>query len=168
MLIVSTDVPCAVFDRVQVRITRGSDALPTFDQVFLRADCPATGVSPPPVIPLSQGPGAEHEWRLGIIDGRRTDDRVRVDLIARDMSGQVFSTAAETEFVDDKVYALPVSLAQVCADARTLACPSGQVCRARPDNGALSCGSVYRAPGTFGSFSEPMAAHITVDPDERP
>jgi hypothetical protein len=158
MLVISTDVDCTIFDRVQVRISRGAETIPTFDQTFLRSDCNAVGISPPPSVPLSE----LTEFRLGIVDSRRTDDHVRVEVTARTSEGQVFSTAAETEFVDGKVYALPMRLALACVNS-AMACPAEYVCRERPGTTEAACGSVYRAPGTLGTFPATQAAHITVD-----
>jgi hypothetical protein len=162
MLVLSTDASCTVFDRVQIRISRGAGTVPTFDQTFLRSDCNAVGISPPPAVPLSE----TTEFRLGIVDGRRTDDHVRVEVTARNAEGSVFTTAAETEFVDDKVFALPVRLALACVTA--LACPLEQVCRTQPGIEEAVCGSVYRAPGTLGTFPATQAAHVTVDDDQTP
>lgn len=159
MLVLSTDTDCNTFDRVQIRISRGSETVPTFDQTFLRSDCNAVGIDPPPPVPLSE----TTEFRLGIMDSRRTDDRVRVEVTARTSEGMVFTTAAETEFVDDKVYAVPVRLSLACANAVTLACPPEHVCRPRPGSDEAACGSVFRAPGTLGTFPAAQAAHITVD-----
>lgn len=158
MLVLSTDASCTIFDRVQIRISRGTEDVPTFDQTFLRSDCNAVGISPPPPVPLSEST----EFRLGIVDSRRADARVRVEVTARTAEGSVFTTAAETEFVDDKVYAMPVRLALACAGS-ALACPSGYVCRPRPGRDEAACGSVYRAPGTLGVFPATQAAHVTVD-----
>lgn len=157
MLVLSTDADCTIFDRVQIRVSRGAETVPTFDQTFLRSDCNAVGISPPPAVPLSEST----EFRLGIVDSRRTDDHVRVEVTARTAEGLVFTTAAETEFVDDKVYAVPVRLALACASSG-LACPAEYVCRPRPNSDEAACGSVYRAPGTLGTFPATQAAHVTV------
>lgn len=158
MLVLSTDASCTIFDRVQIRISRGAETVPTFDQTFLRSDCNAVGIAPPPPIPLSE----MTEFRLGIVDSRRTDDHVRIEVTARTSEGLVFSTAAETSFVDGKVYAVPVALSLACAGA-SLACPAEYVCRPRPGTGEAACGSIYREPGTLGTFPAAQAAHITVD-----
>lgn len=167
MLVLSTDAACDTFDRVQVRVSRGAETVPTFDQTFLRADCNAVGIAPPPPSPLRQtAPGESPslgEFRLGIVDSRRSDDYVRIEVTARNSEGLVFATAAETEFVDDKVYAVPVRLSQACADARALACPAEHVCRPRPGSDEAACGSVFRAPGTLGTFPAAQAAHLTLD-----
>ena len=159
MLVLSTDADCTIFDRVQIRISRGTETVPTFDQTVLRSDCNAVGISPPPAVPLSE----LTEFRLGIVDSRRTNDRVRVEVTARTSEGQVFTTAAETEFVDGKVYAMPVRLALACVNAAALACPAEYVCRPRPGTEEAVCGSVYRAPGTLGTFPAAQAAHVTVE-----
>ena len=158
MLVLSTDVECTIFDRVQIKISRGAETIPTFDQTFLRSDCNAVGIAPPPPVPLSE----LTEFRLGIVDGRRTDDHVRIEVTARTSEGQVFTTAAETEFVDGKIYAVPIRLALVCVNS-PIACPSEYVCRPRPGTDEASCGSVFRAPGTLGTFPATQAAHMTVD-----
>lgn len=175
MLVLSTDADCTIFDRVQIRVSRGADTVPTFDQTFLRADCNAVGLSPPPPIPLHLPASDElttaGEFRLGIVDSRHSDDHVRFEITARTSEGQVFTTSAETEFVDDKVYAVPIQLALGCANS-ALACPPQQVCRAlyNPppadhrgplDLSQTACGSVYRAPGTVGTFNTTQAAHVT-------
>ncbi len=159
MLVLTTDADCTIFDRVQIRISRGAETVPTFDQTFLRSDCNAVGISPPPAVPLSE----MTEFRLGIVDSRRTDDHVRIEVTARTSEGQVFTTAAETSFVDGKVYAVPIPLSLVCANAGSLACPAQYVCRPRPGSGEAACGSVYRDPGTLGTFPMAQAAHVTVD-----
>ena len=156
MLSVTTDIAdCTIFDRVEVRVSRGTEPSSTFDQTFMRADCPVVGVSPPSTVPLaapSTSAPTGGEFRLGIVDDRRTDDRVRIEVSARTATGVVFTTAAETDFVDGKVYAVPVQLALSCYQASALACPSAFVCRPRPDTGVAACGSVYRLPGTLGTF----------------
>jgi hypothetical protein len=157
MLVLSTDASCTIFDRVNIRVTRGAETIPTFDQTFLRSDCNAVGISPPPAVPLSE----MTEFRLGIVDGRRSDDRVRVDVTARTAESLVFTTSASTEFVDGRVYAVPVRLALACAGAP--ACPADFTCRPRQGSDEAACGSVYREPGTFGTFTSMQAAHITVD-----
>jgi hypothetical protein len=159
MLVLSTDASCSIFDRVQIRISRGAETIPTFDQTFLRSDCNAVGIAPPPAVPLSE----LTEFRLGIVDGRRSDARVRVDITARTAESFVFTTAASTEFVDGSVYAVPVRLALACATP--LSCPSEFTCRPRQGSDEAACGSVYRAPGTFGTFPATQAAHLTVDGD---
>ncbi len=156
MLSITTDiVDCTIFDRVEVRISRGTEAGATYDQTFLRADCPVVGLSPPPAVPLA-APSATAptggEFKLGIVDDRRTDDRVRIELTARTAGSVVFTTSAETDFVDGKVYAVPVQLSLACFMSSALACQTGFVCRPRPDTGAAACGSVYREPGTLGTF----------------
>lgn len=165
MLVLSTDAPCSTFDRVQIRVTRGTDPIPTFDQVFLRADCPAVGISPPPTIPLRltmpSEPATLGEFRLGIVDSRRSDDHVRIELTARTSEGQAFQTAAETSFVDGTTYAVPVRLALVCAQAVSMPCPSEYVCRPHPDTGVAACGSIFRAPGSLGTFPTTQPAHVT-------
>lgn len=167
MLVISTDADCNTFDRVQIRITRGTDPIPTFDQTFLRADCPAVGISPPPSVPLRLPmpgePMAVGEFRLGVVDSRRSEDHVRVELTARTSEGQVFTTAAETSFVDGTTYAVPMRLAEVCAQAVALACPAEFTCRPHPETGLAACGSIFRAPGSLGTFQTTQAAQVTVD-----
>jgi hypothetical protein len=167
MLVVTTDTDCNIFDRVQIRITRGTDPIPTFDQTFLRADCPAVGIAPPPVVPLRLTMPGENpalgEFRLGIVDSRRSDDHVRIELTARTSESQVFTTAAETSFVDGTTYAVPVRLALVCAQAVSMPCPSEFTCRPHPESGLAACGSVFRAPGSLGTFQSTQAAQVTVD-----
>jgi len=163
MLSLSTDADCTVFDRFEVRVSRGGDAV--FQQTWMRADCPVMGISPPPPAPLRRdGPAFD----LAIVDSQRIDARVRVDVAARTVNGLVFTTAAETDFVDGVVYRVPLELAQACAaSAMTLACPSGFVCRIDRSTGMPACGSVYRAPNTVGTFmsSQPIVAHTTIDLD---
>ncbi|MDB4932118.1 MAG: hypothetical protein JWM10_4602 [Myxococcaceae bacterium] len=158
MLVLSTDASCTIFDRVQIRVSRGAETIPTFDQTFLRSDCNAVGISPPPAVPLSE----MTEFRLGIVDSRRSDDRVRVDVTARTAEGLVFTTSASTTFVDGSVYAMPVRLALSCA-SNALACPADFTCRPRQGSDEAACGSVFREPGTFGTFPAAQPAHITVD-----
>lgn len=170
MLQVTTDVPCTFFDRVEVTISRGGSAAPTFQKTFLRADCPVVGVDPPPVVPLRvrmpSEPVSAGRWDLGIVDGARTEDRVRIELQARNVTGVVFTSTAETDFTDDLLYAVPMKLSQVCLGAVTMPCPSGFVCRPRPEDGRAVCGSIYRAPGTLGTFSSAQAIHTEVVLDE--
>ena len=98
--------------------------------------------------------------RLAIVDVAVSAGRIEVT--ARTSEGLVFATAAETSFVDGKVYAVPVALSLACAGA-SLACPAEYVCRPRPNTGEAACGSIYREPGTLGTFPAAQAAHITVD-----
>jgi hypothetical protein len=84
---------------------------------------------------------------------------VRIELTA---SGQMtLETTVETDFVDDKVYAVPVQLAAQCIGFA--GCPSGYTCRTVADNPAAVCGSVYRTPGTLGRL---MAASSIVSDGE--
>ena len=72
-------------------------------------------------------------------------------------------SVAETDFVDDKVYAVPVDLSLQCQNYEP--CASGFVCRVPPGTSQAACGSIYRTPGTLGTFTVPMAitAHDTVE-----
>ncbi len=162
MLSLSTDADCTVFDRFEVRVSRGTgDAV--FQQTWMRADCPVSGITPPPVAPLRrEGPAFD----LAIVDSQRIDARVRVDVTARTVNGLVFQTAAETDFVDGVVYRVPLELAQSCvAASMTLGCPSGYVCRIDRATGNPACGSIYRAPNSVGTFlsSQSVTADATVD-----
>ena len=54
---------------------------------------------------------------------------------------------AETDFVDGKVYGLPVALSNLCFAAQ---CNAGGTCRPDLGSGGFVCATVYRAPGTSG------------------
>lgn len=162
MLSLTTDADCTIFDRFEVRVARGTgDAV--FQQTWMRADCPVTGITPPPVAPLRREGAA---FDLAIVDSQRIDARVRVEVTARNVDGMVFRTAAETDFVDGVVYRVPVELAASCAAASaSLGCPSGFVCRIDRATAMPACGSIYRAPNTLGTFltGQSVSAAATVD-----
>ena len=162
MLVVTTNVPCPTIDRVALRIFRAGETTPTVDKTFaLSGDgCSTSGNTGIPTIPL----GVSTEYRLGIVDGRRNSDRVRIELTA---SGQMtLETTVETDFVDDKVYAVPVQLAAQCIGFA--GCPSGYTCRTVSDNTGAVCGSVYRTPGTLGRLmaASPIVTDGEIDLDE--
>lgn len=161
MLIVTTNISCPTIDRVNVRISRGAETAPTFDRVFaLTGDGCSTAMNLGlPTIPLGVRMGAAQEYRLGIVDGRRTSDRVRVELVA--LGQTMLTTVVETDFVDDKVYAVPIQLATQCQGFT--GCPSGYTCRTVSDNSGPVCGSIYRTPGTVGRI---MATSSIVSDDE--
>ncbi|MFO0602483.1 MAG: hypothetical protein U0324_04875 [Polyangiales bacterium] len=159
MLVVTTNIPCPTIDRVAVRIYRGGEMAPTFNQTFaLTGDgCSTSGNGGLRTIPL----GVSSEYRLGVVDGRRSSDRVKIEV---EGSGQMtIATVVETEFVDDKVYALPVQLAAQCVGYT--GCASGFTCRvlSTSADAAPVCMSVYRTPGTLG---RPMATSSIVADDE--
>lgn len=166
MLVLTTDLECAVFDRFEVRLLRSGSPDVTWTRTYLRNDCPAVGESLPRA-PLSRGNGTEPgvAYRLGIVDSRRTDERVRIEVVARRPDAQVMLAAAETDFVDGQVYAVPVELSSVCLNP--LVCPANFICRRDP-SGEAGCGSIYRTPGTLGTFAAPQAltAHDTADLDD--
>lgn len=159
MLVLNTDMECAVFDRFEVRVLRGTSDDIVWTRRYRRSDCPATGESIP-AAPLTRGNGVDPAvpYRLGIVDGRRTEERVRVVVEARRADALVMSAIAETEFVDGQVYAVPMELSQVCLGARL--CPANFACR-RDTAGNAACGSIYRAPGTLGTFT--AISSLTVD-----
>jgi hypothetical protein len=159
MLVVSTNIPCPTIDRVAIRVYRGGEMAPTFNQTFALTgkNCSTTGNAGLRTIPLGVG----MEYRLGIVDGRRSSDRVKIELAG---SGQMsIETVVETEFVDDKVYAVPVQLAAQCIGFN--GCASGFTCRVlgTTADAAPVCMSVYRVPGTLG---RPMATSSILSDDE--
>lgn len=153
MLVLTTDIDCTVFDRFEVRLLRGTDPGVVWSRRYLRNDCPAVGESIPRA-PLARGTGVDPgvPYKLGIVDARRTSERVRIEVVARRADAQVMTTSAETDFVDGQVYAVPVELSLVCLS--NVVCPASFVCR-RDTVGAAACGSVYRTPGTLGTFTAP-------------
>lgn len=153
MLVLTTDIDCSVVDRFEVRLLRGSDPAVVWTRRYLRNDCPAVGESIPRA-PLARGTGVDPgvPYKLGIVDARRTSDRIRIEVVGRRSDAQVMTTSAETEFVDGQVYAVPVELPEVCL--ANVQCPTGFVCR-RDVTGAAACGSVFRSPGTLGTFTAP-------------
>ncbi len=168
MLEITTDADCSSFDSFQVRIGRGSGANVVFERLYSRGDCQASGISPPPVSPLRvRTETVDGRFRIAIIDGQRSEERLRVDVVARRNDSVQFIARVETDFVDDKVYLLPVQLARVCSENRNLACPSEFACRPDPRTGDAACGSVYRRPGSLGDFTEAMAVHAEVDASNR-
>ncbi len=168
MLVLSTDMECAVFDRFEVKIFRGPTDSAVWSRVFLRNDCPAVGASIPRA-PLARSNGSDPgvPYRLGIVDERRTDARVRIEVVARRPDAQVMEAKAETDFVDGQVYAVPMELAQACLTP--LPCPATFACR-RDSAGNAACGSVYRTPGTLGTFTATtsLTADETIDLDDLP
>lgn len=160
MLVLTTDIDCAVFDRFEVNLRRGtaqSDI--TWTRRYLRNDCPATGESLPRAL-LARGNGVDPgvAYKLGIVDARRTDERVHIEVVAYRADGtRVMSAEAQTDFVDGQVYAVPVELSSVCVSPPM--CPATFVCRRDP-SGSAGCGSVYRTPGTLGSFTAPSALRV--------
>lgn len=160
MLEITTDADCMAFDTFQIRVGRGENNV-SFERTFSRADCQATGITPPPPSPLRAT--MEGRFRIAIIDSQRTEDRLTVEVLARRNDSVQFIARASTDFVDDKVYLLPMQLARVCALNTMLACPSEFACRPNPMTGEAACGSVYRPPGTLGSFTEPQAVHLEVE-----
>jgi hypothetical protein len=162
MLVLTTDMECTVFDRFEVRLLRGSNPDVLWTRTYLRNDCPAIGESIPRA-PLARGNSSgdpEVPYRLGVVDARRTDERIRIEVVARRTDAQVTTTSVETDFVDGQIYAVPLSLAGVCL--APLTCPAGFVCR-RDAAGSAACGSVYRTPGTLGTFT--MASALRTDDD---
>lgn len=161
MLVLTTDVDCTVLDRFEVSLRRGSAQSDiVWSRKYLRNDCPAVGESLPRA-PLARGNGVDPgvAYRLGVVDARRTDERVHIEVVGFRADGtRVMATAAETDFVDGQVYAVPVELTSVCLSA--LVCPANYVCRRDPSGGA-GCGSVYRSPGTLGTFAAPSALRVT-------
>ncbi len=156
MLILSTNIGCPTIDRVTVRLSRGAGSTNyTWQRTFALAGdaCSTTSNAGLPTIPLSTAT----EYKLGIVDERRTDERLRIEVEAL---GQVGVRAvAETDFVDDKVYAVPMDLSSQCAGPEV--CASGFTCRVVPGTAQAGCGSVYRRPGTLGTFA--MASSVVSD-----
>lgn len=152
MLILTTNIGCPTIDRVTVRLSRGAGSTDyTWQQTFALSgpDCSTTSNAGLPAIPLPM----VAEYKLGIVDGRRTDERVRIEVEALGQVG--VRTIAETDFVDDKVYAVPMEISYQCQGPE--ACPSGYTCRVVPGTAQASCGSVYRRPGTLGTFLSSMS-----------
>lgn len=168
MLVLTTDVDCAVLDRFEVRLLRGTSADVVWSRTYLRNDCPAVGASIPRA-PLARGNGVDPgvPYRLGIVDSRRTDERVRIEVSGRRPDALVLQTVAETDFVDGQVYAVPMELSAVCLSPIT--CPANFACRRDP-SGAAGCGSVFRTPGTLGTFvaSSSLVADDTAVLEDEP
>lgn len=156
MLILSTNAPCGTVDRVKITIYRAGSSVATYDQTFARADCTPNLPEALPRSPLA----ADREFRLGIVDSKRSDDRVRIDVQGIGVNGVALNASVETDFVDDMVYGVPVMLSVQCVG---VACGAGTSCALRPGTGIAACGSIYRQPGTFGTF--PMAVTI-LDPSD--
>lgn len=160
MLIVTTNIACPAIDRITVRLSRGAGSTAyTWQRTFALTGegCSTTSNVGMPVIPLS----TMADYRLGIVDSLRTDERVRIEVEGLGLTG--VRSVAETDFVDDKVYAVPVDLSSQCQTFD--ACASGFVCRVPPGTAQAACGSIYRTPGTLGTFTASMAltAHDTVE-----
>ncbi len=156
MLILTTNIACPTIDRVTVRLSRGAGSTAyTWQRTFALGgeSCSTTSNAGLTTIPLSTA----SEFKLGIVDERRTEDRLRIEVEALGMAG--VRSVAETDFVDDKVYAVPMELAYQCQGPEM--CPSGYVCRVVPGTAQGGCGSVYRRPGTLGTFM--TASSITAD-----
>lgn len=156
MLIVTTNIGCPSIDRVTVRLARGAGSTSyTWQRTFALAGdaCGTTMNAGLPQIPLSNA----SEYRLGIVDERRTDERLRIEVEALGQIG--VRAVAETDFVDDKVYAVPMDLSYQCQGPDM--CASGFSCRVVPGTAQAGCGSIYRRPGTLGTFA--MASSITSD-----
>ncbi len=152
MLILTTNIGCPTIDRVTVRLSRGAGSTDyTWQQTFALSgpSCSTTSNWGLSTIPLPMVP----EYKLGIVDSRRTDDRVRIEVEALGQVG--VRTVAETDFVDDKVYAVPMELSYQCQGAEV--CPSGFTCRVVPGTAQAGCGSIYRRPGTLGTFLTSMS-----------
>lgn len=156
MLILKTNIPCPTIDRVTIRLSRGAGSTDyTWQRTFALggAACATAGNGSFPQVPLT----STSEYRLGIVDSRRTEERVRIEVEA---TGQVTVRAlAETDFVDDMVYAVPMDLSSQCIGPDM--CASGFACRVIPGTASAGCGSVYRRPGTLGTFA--MASALTSD-----
>lgn len=143
MLIVSTDVDCTVIDRVELKVSRGSPDNVTYSQVFVRTECLPAGDPSLPHAVLANGA----ELRLGVQDSNNSAARLHVEV--RGMLGPDvrLTTIAETDFVDAKVYGLPLALSQVCL---AVTCTATSTCRVDPSSGGTVCATLYRAPGTTG------------------
>lgn len=165
MLTLTTNVDCSVFDRVQIRVSRGAggNGAETFDQTWLRNDCPPSGLTALQVAPFARS----MPFQIAVVDAQRIDERVHFRVNARTLDSIALSTEAETDFVDGTVYRLTVSLNDVCFSASPMRCPEGYTCRPSLETGDAACGSIYRAPNTLGSFVDPQSiragATITLD-----
>lgn len=168
MLALRTDVDCAVFDRVQLQVSRGEggSGSVTYDQTWLRNDCPPSGPTALPVAPFARS----MDFRIAVVDQQRSDERVHFRVTARLLNSVVLTTEAETEFVDGTVYLLSVNLAQACFSAGSLTCPTGYTCRPSLENqNEAACGTIYRPPGGLGTFTagQSITADTTVTLGER-
>lgn len=140
MLVVETDTPCTVANQIEIRVARGRPELVTYSQRFAREECPqSAGPTALPTVRL----GMNQSFRLGIVDGRRNDDRLFVEVHGLGPAGIAVRSSAATDFQDDRVPALPVFLSLVCVNASP--CPAGQVCEADAENNA-ACVDVYVPP----------------------
>ena len=160
MLILSTNAPCGTFDRVKVTLYRTGSSVATYDQTFARFDCRPNLPEALPQSPLA----TNQEFRLGIVDSKRSDDRVRIDVQGIGVNGVALNASAETDFVDDMVYGVPIVLAAQCVG---VVCGAGTSCTLRPGTAIAACGSIYRQPGTFGTFPMAVTIHDSVDLDGR-
>lgn len=165
MLVLNTDLECTVFDRFEVRLLRGTDPTVVWRRTYMRKDCPATGLSIPSS-ELARGDAAMgiagSAYRLGIVDERRTDARLRIEVsvFRQDTAVPVLDTVAETDFVDGTIYSVPMDVTSFCLSPPM--CPPSFVCRALPpDRNSAGCGSVYRQPGTLGTFT--ASAPLRID-----
>jgi hypothetical protein len=160
MLIVTTDLDCESMSRVEVRLSRGASEATVYQGTFQRTECLNAGVTVASGISLGRG----QEFRLGIVDGRRTDERLRIELVGQGNNGVATTARAETRFVDGKVYGLRMNLSQFCrTGAAGTVCPGGQVCHAETTSLAPSCVNIFREPGVgpTASLGEPVTVTIT-------
>ena len=152
-MVVHTDAPCERVDRIEVHLSRADSPRITQSLVFVRDECMASGGRQDHHTQLNTAAGL----RLGVQDSRASDARLHAEVIGRHGIDVVGSAVGETDFVDNKVYALPVSLDAVCFDVAAQ-CAAGATCRADPQTGAATCVPVYHAPGTGTA-----GAGLTVD-----
>lgn len=161
MLIVTTDLDCDSMSRVDVRLSRGTSDATVYQGTFQRVECLGPGASAPSRITLGRG----QEFRLGIVDGRRSDERLRIELVGQGNNGVATTARAETRFVDGKVYGLRMNLSQFCrTGAAGTVCPEGQVCHAETTSLGPLCVNIFREPGVGPTAAQgaPVTATVTL------
>ena len=139
MLVIGTDTDCSTINRIEIKLSRGSQNAVVSSLEFARAGCPpSTATARLSQIPLGDW---ESTFRLGVVDGRRNDDRLYVEVLGKDDRGVVLDERWATDFDDNRVTELAVNMALVCLGMSS-PCPAGQTCKP-DDSGAPTCVDSY-------------------------